>query len=355
MCKMDWRAIYTQLITNSAFTDRIRRDCGINAGVSSFYGNIEIPLNKTIDGKSWCYSIYRDADTSCPICLSVDFRNTTKLDIFEELGDLCIEGPVGNELIRIPIEILFLLSKKNIRVINCRYYIPINTEWLMNELYCINLQYTDIQWKISSTIMSEIRNISFIISYKISEQRPALVKELHVQFHQFERYIFDSLSLTNTHNLRINGNGFAKGYIINYNIAQIKTIQIVCNDHVVYSKNVELEIELGLLHQLGPNYLYIPINPHVQLTDNTNECITSGLNQARIDVIEIRVELFSPSTVPIIIYAVCINMLRIKYGLCDVVYKPPTPPAPPKKEQLPTSPLTLQIKDELSEMANNLV
>lgn len=350
MCKMDWHAISTQLITNSSFTDRIRRDCGINAGVSSFYGNIEIPLNKTTDNKSWYCSIHHWRDTFYPICLGVDFRDTTDVDIFKELGDLHIEGPVGYELIRIPIEILFLLSKKKIRIIDGRYYIPINTEWLMKELHPMHLCYNSIQWIISPSIMSNISNISFVNSYKCLEYRPDFVNELYVQFHQFNRYIFDSLLHTNTHSLRIDGHNFAKGYIINYNITQIKNIQIVCNNHILHSHNVELGIELGLLHQLGPNYLYIPINPHVQLTDNTNECITSGLNQAHIDVIEIRVELFSPSTVPIIIYDVCINMLKVKYGLCEVVYKPP---APPKKEQLPTSPLALLIKDVLNETVNN--
>lgn len=351
---MDDFAISYSLLTCGIFVDRIHRDCKIDADKPIMYNTSEVQLGKTHDNKSWYCSIHHTRDTFHPICLCVDFHNTTNLDIFKELGDLHIEGPVGHELIRIPIEILFLLSKKKIHIIDGRYYIPINTEWLMKEIHPVHLCYNSIHWMISQSIMSKIRNISFVNSYKYLEYRPALVDELYVQFHQFERYIFDSLSLTNTHNLRINGNGFAKGYIINYNITQIKNIQIVCNNHILHSHNVELEIELGLLHLLGPNYLYIPINPHVQLTDNTNECITSGLNQAHIDVIKIRVELFSPSTVPIIIYDVCINMLRLQHGLCEVVYKYPVITSAPGAA-LPASPLALCIKDELWGTSNYFV
>lgn len=338
------------MTTAASFSFQLRNKCNYNMPetYNCSYKNYE--MTNTHDCKKWFHTIY---DYIEPTAIIINFKNKclSTTEMFNILGELKFMVD-QKEIISVPIDLLSHLLNKKPAYSDDKFVIPLNTTYFIDKIsICHIAPYNLLQWVVEPVLPSEINSIYLVAKVYMYKNYEMYVEQFNPFIQQINKYTFDELNYSTNHKFALDGYGYAKGYIVKYDILQLKNVKILLYNHIYFDYNVDMYIKLGILQVFGKNYLYIPINDGNKLKDTTLKSYRNGFYQSDIDKLEIEIELNYPSANPIIIYDVVLNVINLKNVLFELHFTTTISQNRPKNPIiLPVSPLATAIKYELEDM-----
>lgn len=258
-----------------------------------------------------------DSDVGKIIGLSIETDNTID-EVFNKINFFSLEIG-GSKIIKIPSGILRLISVTE-RIGNV-WLLKLNLEpFISSDLPLVALTFHIVYVVLEFNNINQINNSKLLMEFKyldFQSRRNLLQEPLGIPIQQINGSVQEFNERNNVY-MRLNFNQLSKGYFIKGDIDHLDRLTLKLNNIERYSYDRVMLNYVG--KRVAQDVIFIPFNQNIDWKQRTNETYIGGLNQSRVENIQLRAE-FSRPVSSIGVYSLTLNGFRIVHGLSNLRFE----------------------------------